>query len=199
MLKTVTVDDESQDTEQQETAENMTETEISTTVHGVFKNSNNISNDTKETRNNTDASFKDRCSLKACSNHSRSMANEIATNGMPTLGDIEVENFKREHECDINNIKSNAENKKNCPRKIFAVRNSDEHTKEQRSIRKFVPILFKIVKSPVVVFLNISVALIFMFQTAIGLFLPKIIQNQFNQSTATAGLLAGIYKLAKRS
>ena len=38
LLKTMTFDDESQDTEQQGTAGNMTATEISATVHGVFKN-----------------------------------------------------------------------------------------------------------------------------------------------------------------
>ena len=65
------------------------------------------------------------------------------------------------------------------------------NTSKQRSIKTFIPIFIKILKSPVVVFLDISVALIYLFQAPVGLFLPKIIQNQYNQSTATSGLLAG--------
>ena len=51
--------------------------------------------------------------------------------------------------------------------------------------------LAKLLSSPTFVFLNLAVTLIFMLQTACATFLPKVVQNQFNQSADTAGFLAG--------
>ena len=65
--------------------------------------------------------------------------------------------------------------------------------KKKPRLKTFVTKSMNILKSPIFVFLSLAVSCTFMQQASIAVFLPKIIQNQYNQSAATSGLLAGKY------
>ena len=157
--------------------------------------------DERGTWKNAECIVKDEDSLKNMSNKNNSfLINDKNTSYInETLAVTKIEtSVNIKPEISINETNNDFENIKNVKGNEVAFENtvnvnqqSGKHQKAQRSINIFVPLFFKLLSSPTVVFLDLSVALIFLFQTSIGLFLPKIIQNLFNQSTATAGLLSG--------
>ena len=164
------------------------------------------SDDEKGTWKNTECIVKDEDSPKNMSNKNssfiindknKSYINEtLAVTEIETIVNIKPEISINETNNDFENIKNVTGNEVPFENTVnedqqSGKQQSGKHLKEQRSIKIFVPLLFKLLRSPIVVFLDLSVALIFLLQTSIGLFLPKIIQNLFNQSTATAGLLSG--------
>ena len=160
-----------------------------------------ISDDEKGSWKNTESSLKDKDSLKNMSikiisltidgKNTKSIIETLAVTEAEANGNIKPEISNNGTNNETDNVTNVTGNELTFEIIVNEDQHSSKHLKERRSIKIFVPLFFKLLSSPTVVFLDLSVSLIFLFQTSIGLFLPKIIQNLFNQSTTTAGLLPG--------
>ena len=171
------------------------ETEESLSGHG-YKHSDNNSNNDSDERTDTNDCYNAKIPIHTIGNNT-DLAVCDKTSCRNRQGDTQIDddihNKAERLNEDTHKLETTTINTDNIEDRSFPSEDN-KHTQnasKQRSIKTFIPIFIKILKSPVVVFLDISVALIYLFQAPVGLFLPKIIQNQYNQSTATSGLLAG--------
>ena len=82
------------------------------------------------------------------------------------------------------------ENKGVGSRNIITNKNDDE---TRPHLKVFVPKLIEILKSPTFVFLCFAVSFTYMLMTSVSVFLPKLIQNQYNHTATMAGILSGKY------
>ena len=73
-------------------------------------------------------------------------------------------------------------------RNIIINKNDDE---TRPHLKVFVPKLIEILKSPTFVFLCFAVSFTYMLMTSVSVFLPKLIQNQYNHTATMAGILSG--------
>ena len=64
---------------------------------------------------------------------------------------------------------------------------------EKTVSREFFSSMVKILRSPVFVFSTLAATCLFLILTALTVFFPKVVQNQFNQTAARSGLLAGSF------
>ena len=80
------------------------------------------------------------------------------------------------------------ENKGVGSRNVTTNKNDDE---TRPHLKVFVPKLIEILKSPTFVFLCFAVSFTYMLMTSVSVFLPKLIQNQYNHTATMAGILSG--------
>ena len=73
-------------------------------------------------------------------------------------------------------------------RNVITNKNDDE---SRPHLKVFVPKLIEILKSPTFVFLCFAVSFTYMLMTSVSVFLPKLIQNQYNHTATMAGILSG--------
>lgn len=69
----------------------------------------------------------------------------------------------------------------------------EQKTAEKAVSREFFSSMVKILRSPVFVFSTLAATCLFLILTALTVFFPKVVQNQFNQTAARSGLLAGSF------
>ena len=103
---------------------------------------------------------------------------EMPRNGIinPGYMDEKVESYKR------------IENKGVGSRNFITNKKDD---KARPHLKVFVPKLIEILKSPTFVFLCFAVSFTYMLMTSVSVFLPKLIQNQYNHTATMAGILSG--------
>ena len=69
----------------------------------------------------------------------------------------------------------------------------EQKTAKKVVSREFFSSMVKILRSPVFVFSTLAATCLFLILTALTVFFPKVVQNQFNQTAARSGLLAGSF------